>query len=151
MNRRKFLGWVGVGGLATYLPVAIAACSPEQSGSPPITEPTSTAPPVPTPGADGFLDVGTVEQLNQDGRILNKKLELIVVRNPEDDSLVALNPSCPHQGCTVDWDGENKNLACPCHGSTFAADGELIKGPAKESLANYVIKEENDSIFVKVA
>ncbi len=151
MNRREFLGWVGVGGLATYLPVAIAACSPEPRGTSPTTEPTPPPAPAPVPRADGFLDVGTVEQLNQDGQILNKKFDLIVVRNPEDNSLVALNPACPHQGCTVTWNSSNQNLVCPCHGSTFAVDGQVTKGPATEPLANYVIKEENGSIFVKVA
>ncbi len=142
MERRQFLGLFGVGALASSLPVVLAACYPKQS-----TAPTSEA----SPGADGFLEVGTVAELDQEGSILNKEFELIVVRNPEDNSLVALNPECPHQGCTVNWDKSTQNLVCPCHGSKFAADGGVVKEPATKPLANYVVKEENGSIFVKVA
>ncbi len=142
MERRQFLGLFGVGALASSLPAVLAACSPEQS-----TAPTPEA----SPGADGFLEVGTVAELDQEGSILNKEFELIVVRNPEDNSLIALNPECTHQGCTVAWDKSAQNLACPCHGSKFAADGGVVNGSAKKPLANYVVKEENGSIFVKVA
>jgi cytochrome b6-f complex iron-sulfur subunit len=33
MNRREFLMWVGIGGLASSLPVALTACSPKTEKS----------------------------------------------------------------------------------------------------------------------
>lgn len=143
MDRREFLGWVGVGALASSLPVAIAACSNN-------TEEVKTAQQTKT-DTEGFTVVGTIAQLNEKGSILNEDLEVIVVRNLETDQIVALNSVCPHAGCNVKWEDEDKNLKCPCHDSKFAVDGKLLKGPAREGLAVYEVKEEKESILVKIA
>ena len=142
MDRREFLGWVGVGALASSLPVAIAACSDN-------TEEVKTAQ-VKT-DAEGFAVVGTIAQLNEKGSILNEDLEVIVVRNPETERIVALNSVCPHAGCNVKWEDDDKNLKCPCHDSEFAIDGKLLEGPAREGLAVYEVKEQGESILVKIA
>ncbi|MCA1991826.1 MAG: cytochrome B6, partial [Coleofasciculus sp. S288] len=60
MNRREFLGWVGVGGIASYLPIALAACSPKVAESESPTSP---------PRTDGFQSVGTVAELDKSGQI----------------------------------------------------------------------------------
>lgn len=50
--------------------------------------------------------------------------------------VVAYSTICTHEGCTVGWDADEQQLACPCHGSRFdAADGgAVISGPAREPL-----------------
>src|SRR5438309_3578166 len=35
----------------------------------------------------------------------------------------AFNVSCPHAGCSVDWRPAEKAYHCPCHNSSFEADG----------------------------
>ncbi len=150
MERREFLGWTGVGLLASFLPVVIAACSSDQTTgdetSAPQETPEETAA---IPDSEGFIAIGMIEKLNQDGYLQNKELKVIVVRK-DDNSLSALNPSCPHQQCTVEWQSGSNNLSCPCHGSEFTTDGNVISGPAQTSLSNYEVKEEGDSILVKV-
>ncbi len=37
-------------------------------------------------------------------------------------------------GCSVEWDPAEKAWACPCHGSRYRADGQVIHGPATYSL-----------------
>ena len=41
---------------------------------------------------------------------------------------------CPHMKCHLVFNSYDKTWDCPCHGSRFSLDGELIKGPAITSL-----------------
>lgn len=38
---------------------------------------------------------------------------------------------CPHMGCRLVWNQEEKSWDCPCHGSRFEANGNLIDNPAQ--------------------
>lgn len=151
MNRREFVTWVGIGGLASYLPVVLAACSPNQTQS--NTE-TANSTDTTSAGTGEFQSVGTVEQLKSNGgQILDKAFAtggVLVVADPADLSkLSAVNPTCTHRNCTVSWQSDEKVLLCPCHNSKFSPDGQVINGPATEPLPQYEVKVENDSIMVK--
>ena len=150
MERRKFLGWVSVGMLASSLPVAIAACS-SNGGTPSDSTPISDASPKidSTPDAEGFVAVGTNQELEDKGYIYEKQLGVIVVSNS--GQLAALNPKCTHKGCDVDWKGDSGELVCPCHGSKFGVDGGVIAGPAAAPLSVYEFKQDGDLIKVKLA
>lgn len=43
---------------------------------------------------------------------------------------------CSHMGCHLEWNEEEKTWDCPCHGSRFEKNGELIDNPAKRSKCN---------------
>lgn len=45
-------------------------------------------------------------------------------------------PRCPHMGCALVWNADEKTWECPCHGSRFSSQGELLDGPAQNSLQN---------------
>lgn len=45
----------------------------------------------------------------------------------------ALSTICTHLGCVVKQD--DKGFECPCHGSRFAPDGTVTRGPAPKPLA----------------
>jgi cytochrome b6-f complex iron-sulfur subunit len=147
MDRRSFINWVGVGAIATSLPVAIAACSTKVA-----KQPTGSAPATP---ASEFQPIGTVAQLDQTGSLLNKDTAIgavLVIRDTTDPSkLIAVNPTCPHKGCIVDWKADQKSFVCPCHGAKFASSGQVSQGPATEALPTYLTKLAGQTILVKAA
>lgn len=41
---------------------------------------------------------------------------------------------CPHLGCGLVWNPAEHTWDCPCHGSRFADDGQLLENPAAHGL-----------------
>ena len=41
---------------------------------------------------------------------------------------------CPHMGCCLEWNNEEDRWDCPCHGSGFDKNGELLDNPAQTDL-----------------
>ena len=52
----------------------------------------------------------------------------------EEGVLHAVSPSCTHMGCQVNWNSGDRSWDCPCHGSRFSPDGEILHGPAVRPL-----------------
>lgn len=49
----------------------------------------------------------------------------VYLRRTGEKEVTALNVVCPHAGCFVDWQAGPKRFYCPCHNSSFAADGTI--------------------------
>jgi len=69
-----------------------------------------------------------------DGAVISLDGKRVAVHRKKDGTLVRLNPSCTHMGCLVRWNRSEATWDCPCHGSRFSAEGEVIGGPAEEGL-----------------
>lgn len=41
---------------------------------------------------------------------------------------------CPHLGCSLTWNRQEKTWDCPCHGSRFGCDGAVQNNPAKRGI-----------------
>lgn len=153
MERRKFLGWIGVGTLATNLPILLAACSSsDNSANTEITEPkiedsqgNQASKPSQT---SNFVAMGTKQELADKGLLFSREQKVIVIADTSGKA-IAFNPTCNHQGCLVDWDQTQEQFICPCHNSIFATDGTLISGPATEALPPLNLTLEGDNILVE--
>jgi len=92
-----------------------------------------------------FLKGGDIKELSElsagEGAILSKGLQKIAVYKDQQGSVHAFSAACPHMGCVVQWNAEEKSFDCPCHGSRFTAKGEVINGPATTGLERITIKD----------
>jgi cytochrome b6-f complex iron-sulfur subunit len=60
--------------------------------------------------------------------------------------VAAVSLVCTHLGCIV---AESENgFACPCHGSRFATDGQVTKGPAPRGLRWLQVSQAADGALV---
>ncbi|MDJ0797417.1 MAG: Rieske 2Fe-2S domain-containing protein [Calothrix sp. MO_167.B12] len=141
MNRRNFITLFSVSLLASCSPILFAASYAAKPK--PKKQPSKS---------NNWINVGTVEELNKTGQILQDKSPLgaiLVVKSGE--KLTAVNPTCTHLGCIVDWEKKENIFLCPCHDSEFAPDGKYRSGPAPESLAKYEVKTTNGKVMVRSA
>lgn len=46
--------------------------------------------------------------------------------------LLTPGPRCPHMGCVLKYNRQEHSWDCPCHGSRFTREGELINNPATD-------------------
>ncbi len=56
----------------------------------------------------------------------------------EDGRVHAVSAVCTHMGCILGWNENDRTWDCPCHGSRFELDGEVIHGPAAQPLGSKV-------------
>ena len=141
MKRREFINWAGLGLIASYLPVALVACSDNT-----VSEKNNSE----AKNLTNFVSLGTLTQLETEGFLLDEEAKIIVVKDSQ-SKLMALNPTCTHQGCIVDWDKESETLICPCHYAKFATDGKVLAKPAPSDLPSYEVSESNGEVLVKLA
>ena len=61
---------------------------------------------------------------------------LFLISRASATTFVAIDAVCTHEGCTVT--GANaEGYVCPCHGSRYNRNGQVLAGPAKASLRQY--------------
>lgn len=68
------------------------------------------------------------------GGVLSHGIRKIAVYRDYDNKLSAFNAVCPHLGCIVQWNNDEKSFDCPCHGSRFTHEGKVVNGPSIENL-----------------
>ena len=97
--------------------------------------------------------IGELGSLQPNSVTPDAEHRLIVFRDRQ-GYFYALSSVCTHLGCIVQWkesgipgypDGV---IACPCHGSVFNKNGDVIRGPAPRPLDRYKMYLEEDNVIV---
>jgi menaquinol-cytochrome c reductase iron-sulfur subunit len=134
MSRRRFLLWLGNLGLL------LSAWGIGQGLlrflDPPVTQPQPEPVPVGPPAQFALNSLtfipAAVAWLGHDGT-----------------GFYALSAVCPHLGCTVRQ--SEGQFECPCHGSQFAEDGEVLTGPASRPMSYLAVTLVEDQLVIDPA
>ena len=70
-----------------------------------------------------------------EGRILDLDGQRVAAYRGSDGEVSLRSPVCTHMGCLVGWNAADRSWDCPCHGSRFAPDGQVMSGPAESPLS----------------
>ncbi len=72
----------------------------------------------------------------------------IAVQKKEDNSYSALLLLCTHQQTQLTVTGNG--YSCPLHGSNFAKNGNVVKGPAETSLHHFNTFVSNSNLIIQI-
>ena len=68
------------------------------------------------------------------GGVVSVNGEKIGVYKEENGTLHMVDIRCPHLGCQLEWNPDEKSWDCPCHGSRFDFKGHIINNPAQDDI-----------------
>lgn len=116
-----------------------------------------------TSGSDAYVQIGKTEQFGSDAPVKVdvyadkvdawNRVEQVKVGSAwvmeREGQLVAMSSVCPHLGCAIDYDGENRKFVCPCHDSFFSLDGAVETGPSPRAMDTLDVKAEGDLVALR--
>ncbi|MCL2540715.1 MAG: FAD-dependent oxidoreductase [Firmicutes bacterium] len=70
----------------------------------------------------------------EQGAVVKHKGQRIGVYKDKNGKPCCVSAICPHMGCALTWNKDEKSWDCPCHGSRFDYKGQLLDNPALEDL-----------------
>lgn len=73
--------------------------------------------------------------------------DLIIIRG--ENSYRVFSSKCTHLGCKI-RQKDSSGLLCSCHGSKFSFEGDVMKGPATDSLTEYPFQISDDQIKIYI-
>lgn len=74
--------------------------------------------------------------------------DTVMVIRASDTAVVALSAICTHAGCSMNFDASTNRIVCPCHGSQFDEQGNVVQGPARRPVKVYTASLANNVITV---
>lgn len=77
-----------------------------------------------------------------EGQVMEHGGHKLAVYHDETEGLKVCSAVCPHLGCVVRWNNDERSWDCPCHGSRFDTDGEVLEGPSLYALARAEVPED---------
>lgn len=88
----------------------------------------------------------TLADLEQAGAAVGKLSGKKVAVYQDGNEVKAVSALCTHKFCVVEFDKNEKDWYCPCHGARFKLGGEVINGPAVQPLPEVKVKIESGEL-----
>jgi Rieske Fe-S protein len=129
--RRDVLGLLSLWSMATTLLFATVGMMrlPRAAVLPSPSKKFRVALPETLPPGEAFVPAGRTTALFRDG-----------------EGVYAISIICTHLGCIVKPSAHG--FECPCHGSRFAADGSVVRGPAPRALSWVKVSANGGTVVV---
>jgi len=149
-TRRVVLQGLGALALGSSLPLTFGGCDAgvTDAKAVPVGKATMC-------GANQLcLDVGDAANAPLGGAggavLISTTTDKILVIRTSSNSAIAVSAVCTHQGCTVEFAPEAQLLVCPCHGSQYSENGQVVQGPASRALRNYTANVSGNQVMISL-
>lgn len=151
LSRRQFLNTV-VGALGAVITGVIAVPVAGYFLDPALRGKAGTASwvkltPMSEVGASPTAFTISAEKING---FMKENVQATIFAWTENGQPVAMTNVCTHLGCPVAWTPSDSEFHCPCHGSIFDKEGQVVHGPAPKALPRFDTKVENGDLYVMV-
>jgi len=82
------------------------------------------------------------------GSVTKDNEQRVFIVRAKEGYFFALSAVCTHLGCIVNWKADDGIVACPCHGSKFDREGNVIAGPAPRPLPHFAMSLDEQGVLV---
>lgn len=93
-------------------------------------------------GKFGITFTDPVDLDHDEGSIVFYNGERCGAYKDQEGKVYLVDSTCTHLGCEVEWNSGDRTWDCPCHGSRYSTEGEVLEGPARQALAKVEWKDE---------
>jgi cytochrome b6-f complex iron-sulfur subunit len=99
--------------------------------------------------ANGRVQVPVSGSLSQDGGavLVDSIAGVFLVSRASASAFTAVDAVCTHEGCTVNGQ-DGSTYVCPCHGSRYNRNGQVVAGPAMANLRQYATTVANGVVTI---
>jgi len=154
LGRRRFIQQFVVGSAYSvvagreWLATLVADCTPTSSSNGILRVKVSDFPAL--QNANGSVRL-LFNPINASQFPTNQSFYPVIVNRRTGDQFFTLNSRCMHQSCVVPpFDGSLGFSTCPCHGSRYAINGAVLRGPTTLPLAKFTNSFDGTTLCIEI-
>jgi menaquinol-cytochrome c reductase iron-sulfur subunit len=91
----------------------------------------------------------TFQYINNEAFLRQNEFHDIWVIKHSATDVTVFSPLCTHLSCRYAWKQSQQQFACPCHGSVFDVQGQVVAGPAPRPLDILPHKISGGELYVQ--